>query len=468
MSRSLPLRTRASRAATLGLALWLAVGLGGCGPKQTWPGAPVIVISLDTLRADHLSVYGYERPTSPQLEGFAREAVVFDRFYHSGGGTLPSHLSLMTSLTPITHGIAPSESTDNVLHSNRETLAEVLQDAGYRTAAFTDGGWVRAKFGFAQGFDVYDDAAGHFPVILPKVDQWLTENHAEPFFLFVHSYDIHSKTKQLPYECPEPFVSRFTSGLDVEFDGCRGELCATRLLADLNRRLQAGEITPDQAFTPEELELVKALYDGCIRYADDRVASLFGRLRELQIYDRSLIVVLSDHGEEFLEHGMLIHDQGGYEELARIPLLIKFPDGTFGGLRASQIAAMVDVLPTILDAVGVESPPHAQGKSLLPAIVDGESVQDAMHMYNVIATDRWKLLEGSRELFDLENDPEETENVWDQNPEVVKQLLDQLDTWKRRDIKNRRDFERSVAATEGDVELTQEEIEELRALGYLN
>lgn len=450
--------------------LSLALTLAGCRPETTWPDAPVIVISLDTLRADHLSVYGYERPTSPQLEAFAREGVVFDRFYHSGGGTLPSHLSLMTSLTPITHGIAPSESTDNVLHENRETLAEVLQAAGYRTAAFTDGGWVRAKFGFDQGFDLYDDSAGHLVTILPKVDQWLTENHDEPFFLFVHTYDIHSQTKKLPYECPEPFVSRFTADLeaDVEFDGCRGELCATRLLADLNRRLKAGEITPEQAFTPEELKLVKALYDGCIRYADDRVGALFNRLRELQIYERSLIVVLSDHGEEFLEHGMLIHDQGGYDELARIPLLVKFPDGTYGGLRVPQIAAMVDVLPTILDAVGVEGPRHAQGKSLLPVVAEGEPMHDAMHMYNVIATDRWKLLDGTKELYDLENDPDETVNVWDEHPEVVKQLRDQLDTWIRRDIKNRKDFERSVAATEGDVELTQGEIEELRALGYLN
>lgn len=466
------------------------LSLTGCTASEdtgtAWPGAPVILISLDTVRADHLSVYGYERPTSPGLEAFAEEAVVFDRFYQSGGGTLPSHTSMLTGLTPISHDVKASHEADNVLHPERDTLAEQLRDAGYGTAAFTDRGWLRSKFGIDQGFQVFDDEGGRLVKILPKVESWLDQHHREPFFLFVHTYDAHSQSHRLPYECPAPWPDSFTEGMSVDFDGCQGDLCASRYLLDLDRQLAEGSLAPEEAFTPQELEYVKALYDGCIGYVDHRTTEFFDHLKELGVYDDSLIVVTSDHGEEFLEHGRLVHQQGGYEELVRIPLLIKFPHGRFGGRRVTDLASMVDVMPTILHAVSVEQPVHVQGHSLLARLVATDAPdtaspatgtatttvksrrREAVHIYNVIRTDRWKLFKPRKELFDLEADPGETVNVWDEHPEVVQDLLAQLDARLRRDRKDRDDFARAVAAQDGDVELSAEEIEELRALGYLN
>lgn len=464
-------------AAALGLLASLLVLFAGCTVEDadpSWPDAPVILISLDTVRADHLSVYGYDRPTTPGLESFAEEAVVFERFYHSGGGTLPSHTSMLTGLTPVAHAVRPSHEAGNVLHSAWDTLAEQLRDAGYWTAAFTDRGWLRSKFGIDQGFQVFDDEGGRLVKILPKVERWLHQYHGEPFFLFLHTYDAHSQGKRLPYDCPAPWPETFTGGMSVDFDGCRGDLCASRYLLDLDRRLADGSLAPEDAFTPEELAYVVALYDGCIRYLDHQMTEFFAHLEELGVYDDSLIVVTSDHGEEFLDHGRLVHQQGGYDELTRIPLLIKFPGGRFGGRRVTQLAAMVDVMPTILDAVARETPRTVQGKSLMqilkPLQGDEEpvAVRDAVHIYNVIRTDRWKLFNRTQELYDLEADPEETVNLWDDHPDVVAELAARLDERLRRDRKVRDDFTRAVKALEGDVELTSEEIEELRALGYLD
>lgn len=452
------------------MAIMMARGeeLTTLGKKEPADLPPVILISLDTLRADHLSAYGYERETSPHLEEFAKEAVVFERFYSTGGGTLPAHMSLMTSLTPVTHGIVASREADNVLHLARETLAETLRAAGYWTGAFTDRGWLRSKFGIHQGFDVFDEEGGRFATVLPKAKRWVARHHEAPFFLFAHTYDIHSQSDKLPYECPKPFVDHFTAGMNVDFDGCRGELCASRMLLDVDMRLKKGALAPEDAFSPEELEFMLALYDGCIRYADDQVAKFFSYLRELGVYDKSLVIVLSDHGEEFLDHGRLVHARGGYNEVARIPLLIKLPGGRFGGLRISKLANLVDVLPTILDVLGLERLPQAQGKSLMPLIAEGEEARQSLHMFNVLATERWKLFKVTRELYDLEADPEEQVNLWEERPGVVRELLAGLDATLRTEHQARRDFERSLTVRKGDVELSEEEIEELRALGYLN
>lgn len=444
----------------------------------------MILISLDTVRADHLSVYGYERPTSPGLEAFAAEAVVFERFYHSGGGTLPSHTSMLTGLTPVSHDVRASHEADNVLHPARVTLAEQLRAAGYWTAAFTDRGWLRSKFGIDQGFQVFDEEGGRLVKILPKVERWLDQYHREPFFLFVHTYDAHSQSERLPYDCPAPWPQTFTEAMSVDFDGCRGELCASRYLLELDRRLAEGSLTPDEAFTAQELEYVVALYDGCIGYVDHELREFFEHLKELGVYDDSLIVVTSDHGEEFLDHGRLVHQQGGYDELTRIPLLIKFPGGRFGGRRVTELAAMVDVMPTLLEAAALKLPGQVQGKSLLARIgeiapasdatsgtasdaVASVAARDSVHIFNVLRTDRWKLFKRTQELYDLEADPGETVNLWEEHPDVVQDLVARLEARLRRDRKDREDFARAVAVREADVELSAEEIEELQALGYL-
>jgi len=231
-----PLRSRPqTRPAAAALAALLAAAAGialACSaPPPEPPGDPnVVLVSIDTLRADHMSLYGYARPTTPNLEALAREAVVFDAFFNAGGGTPPSHASLFTSLYPQVHGV----DRDTPLAGHETTLAELLHARGYKTAGFTDTVWLTSKFGFAQGFQTYDDRGGGLARILPRANRWLEQwrEHGQgaPFFLFVHLFDVHSAADRLPYDSPDGFNERFTEGYAGSFDGCIDGRCASRLL----------------------------------------------------------------------------------------------------------------------------------------------------------------------------------------------------------------------------------------------
>jgi arylsulfatase len=424
--------------------------------------ANLIVISIDTLRADRLSVYGYDRPTSPHLERFAEQAVVFDRFYHNGGATLPSHMTLMTSLRPGTHQVDPAGR--GRLAAEHETFAERLSEAGYRTGAFVDGGWMRGAFGFSRGFDFYDDAGGRLGGLLPRATSWLYQHRDERFFLFLHTYDVHAEMHGLPYECPDGYHERYTEGLDVDFDGCEGDVCAARYLAILNKGIEAGDFTLADRLSEDELAYISALYDGCINYVDDVLATLFAWLRKVRLWDDTLIVVLSDHGEEFAERGRLLHHEiRGFEEIARIPLMLKLPGSQLGGRRVPHLAAMVDVMPTLLDALGLEPSPKAQGVSLLPAVTDDRPVRDAVSLGNALRTDRWKWIGPAGELYDVENDSQERVDLASADRATAENLASRLRILGEEDRRARS----SDAAPPSPVELDAAKREELKALGYL-
>ena len=435
------------------------------GPYRAPDDSNLILISIDTLSADHMSLYGYSRLTTPFLDRRAKEAITFDRFYHSGGGTLPSHLSMMTSLHPLTHNIHPKNI--RTLEDERITLAEQLKEAGFSTAAFTDGGWVAGKFGFNQGFDIYDDEGKRLAETLPKARKWLREHHKERFFLFLHTYDTHSSWKKLPYECPDTeLLDLYAAEYGVDFDGCRDERCASKLLAWLNRQVRDGQLTVEEYFSDDELAFVNALYDGCINYVDNKLQEFFAELKELGLYDKSMIVITSDHGEEFAEHGQMLHDQGGYEELSRIPLIIKLPHSALSGRRISQLGTMVDLMPTILEILGLPVNQQAQGFSLVPAITNDLPVREDIHMYSVLWTGRWKYFSRQKELYDNGSDPLEQHNLYEQHPELVQQLDQRVRSLIKIDRECRDSF--LAAVEQGDLqELDEEEIENLKALGYL-
>ena len=450
-------------------ALALLVGAvlttGGCGSSPELAGSNLVLISVDTLRADHLSLYGYERPTSPFLEELAEEAVVFDSFFSNGGFTLPSHATMMTSLKPTVHGV--QKDGTNRLAEERTTLAELLRGRGYSTAAFVDSYYMRRKHGFAQGFDLYDDRGGGFEKILPRTREWLRRNHREPFFLFLHTYDVHSQSERLPYDCPEPYRDRYTDGFEVEFDGCRGGRCASSLFAHVVEESVARQVRLTEFLAPEEIEYSVALYDGCINYVDAKIRKIVGRLESLGVLDRTLLVVTSDHGEEFLDHGRLLHTQRGFEEMAHIPLILRLPGGRHGGLRVRHLAAMVDLMPTVLDVLGVPPAPVAQGRSLMPAIVDGRPVRRETTIWQALRDQEWKLLPERKVLFHLPTDPRERRNRWEQDPEIVRRLT----TRQQRLMERDRELAESLRAGRepvGPVELTEEEARELRALGYVD
>jgi arylsulfatase A-like enzyme/SAM-dependent methyltransferase len=453
------------------VALGAALALAGCAaveppprPHGGYRGANVVLISIDTLRADRLSVYGYGRPTSPNLERFAAEGVLFERFYYNGGGTLPSHMSMMTSLYPGTHKLHPNLTKS--LEPERVTLAEVFQVAGYATGGFADVGYLQAKWGFDQGFDVYDDAGHKFAGILPKARRWLDAHHDRPFFLFLHTYDVHSNSIRLPYECPGEYPFRYTGGPHPSFDGCRGGRCASDFLAHANVALRTGRTTPPEILAPDELAFVSSLYDGCINYVDDRIAEVLGWLDELGLAEETLVVVTSDHGEEFLEHGYLLHDQGGYEELAHIPLLLRLPDRAHGGTRVEHLAEMVDLMPTVLDLVGLPLPGDAQGASLVPTFRDDRPVTEAVHMYSILRTDRYKYFKDEKQLFDLIFDPTERRDLFRTARWRSARLDRQVRALIKADFRAADEFAARATAGRPAV-LTPAEQARLKSLGYL-
>lgn len=425
----------------------------------------LLLISIDTLRADRLSLYGYSRPTSPRLDQVAAESIVFDRFYYNGGGTLPSHMSLFTALHPATHGIGPESA--KTLEPERLTLTEALRARGYATAAFTDGGWIAGKFGFAQGFDEYHETGGGFAASVPKAEAWLAGRAPDrPFFLFLHSYDVHSSWKSLPYDCPGEAELDFAGHPPEGFNGCKRGLCASTLLADSNARVQAGAARLDDLFSPAELRYISDLYDGCVRWTDARLGDFFDGLRGEGLWENTLVVILSDHGEEFGEHGALLHDQGGYEELARIPLLIKPVGPRRAERRVDGLAAMVDVMPTVLDLLGSSAPPEVQGSSLVPAIAERRTRRPNVHMYSVLRDGRFKYFSDERRIFDLAADPGEHANLFAGRPDLAAGLERTVRDLIAVDHAAALDFSRRNPLAP-PATLSEEEAARLRSLGYV-
>ena len=448
-------------------------GTQGAGPERVStvsapPGYNLVVISIDTLRADRLSLYGYDRPTSPTLEALADESLVLERFYATGGGTLASHMSMLTSLPPEVHGVLLKGQS---LPPERTMLAEVLAAGGYRGAAFTGGGYTSAHFGFDQGFETYDDTGWGFDTALPKALDWIDASDDRPFFLFLHTYDVHSTAAGQPYDCPGGFADLYTAGYGGEFDGCLDGRCASKLLVWLNDELRTNEGFDLTAhLSPAEIEFLSSRYDGCINYADSKLGELVRHLRSRGLWDETLLVVTTDHGEEFMDHGLLLHMQGGYEEMAHLPLLLKLPGSELGGTRFEGLASMIDLSPSILSVLGFEPPPEMLGRDLLPIVRGLAPARDQVDILGTIRSARWKLIphEDGNLLFDLANDPGETRNVAEQHPDRAARL-------RARSRWNRQRYEEFKSLLEAkdqvgreEVELSADQIERLRALGYLD
>jgi arylsulfatase A-like enzyme len=314
----------------------------------------VIFISLDTLRADHLHVYGYERNTSPHMDYLASEGVLFKNHIAAAPATLISHASMFTSLNPSVH--KAEALTRTVLDGRFTTLAEFLKKEAFITAAFTGGGQMNKAFRLDQGFDIYDDEndGNGLPYAIDKVLDWLRRHKDQRFFLFFHTYQVHA-----PYSPPPPydelFYPEYSGHLENEIDG--------EILNQINRKLLLIE--------QDDLRHIIALYDGEIAFTDAQLGRLFEELKTLGLWDKTLIVLTSDHGEEFNEHGMVGHHSHTlYEELLKVPLIIRFPHSAFRGVVVHQQSRGIDIFPTIVDILGFQKPKPIQGISLLPMIED--------------------------------------------------------------------------------------------------
>ncbi|MDP6762890.1 MAG: sulfatase [Planctomycetota bacterium] len=420
---------------------------------------PVIVIDVDTLRADRLGHYGYERETSPRFDAFAAEATAFAWAFAQAPFTVPSQTSIFTGLYPTRHGRIDDKAA---LPDAVVPLAEVLSEAGYDTAAFVDGGYMGSGYGLERGFDVYDDRAGGLAAIGPRVEEWLGTRLADddPFFLLVHTYDVHT-----PYDSsPEPYRSMFVDPQAMPSPEFRA-LLGPELL-----RIWEGRHDEDPPrLSAEQLAYVEGLYDGGIRYVDTWLGEFLDGLKERGLYDDALIVFLSDHGEEFFDHGGVMHDKL-FTPVSRIPLVLKLPGQREGG-SVEAVVESIDVLPTILEVLELDALEDIDGASLL-SLIDGSapaSEQVAISespFYGrqiAVATDTHHMLTSRKtrrvELFSYRTDPREQADLSVELPELAARLARFALEWH--DVVEKLGHEQQQATG-----VKQETLDQLEALGY--
>ena len=375
------------------------------------PTTPVILVSLDTCRSDRLAPYGGVPEASPMLQRLAAEAVTFTDCLTQSTNTGPSHRSLFTGQFVHRHAHRLREYTRSPY-----MLAGLLQSAGYATAGFVGGGFLDPELGFDLGFEVYlsrndKPQAGPrrgFAGVLPQAEAWYAQRDpARPFFLFLHSYDIHC-----PYWPAQPWRGRFRGDYDGPLD--LRNLCGHEAFEDLFR--------DGKDLTEEDRAYLLRMYDGGIAMADELLGRFLEQLRADGTLDRALLIILSDHGESLGEHRTVGHNHM-WEEQLRVPLMIRFPGGAHGGTHCDAPVMLLDVLPTIQDFLRLPLPPGVQGTSLLPLLAapqGGERLRISEHLERTSYRfdGRWKVMvtqgaDGAirRALFDLHADPGEERDL---------------------------------------------------------
>ncbi len=329
----------------------VATGLCGCRHSPLPELGGVLLVSIDTLRADHLPCYGYRRDTAPFLCSLGAGGVLVEHAVSQYPGTLPSHMSLFTGLYPTEHGVLPP---DRQLAAELATLPEIFRRAGFRTAGFTEAGNVKGYFGFDRGFEIFsddNDGKRHRVADTFARGRAFLERLSERdrFFLFLHTYEVHT-----PYEPPASHQSLFWEG--------EPPLEQRPTARRLERFNQTGRRP-----TREQLEYLVAMYDASIRHVDEELERVVRTLETIGRRDDTLIVVLSDHGEEFWEHGMLMHYQL-YPETLQIPLILHHPE-LASGLRLKGPIELVDVAPTLLELAGLADADGMSGDSFAGRLV---------------------------------------------------------------------------------------------------
>jgi arylsulfatase A-like enzyme len=440
------------------LVIALAASAGACGgsrPREATapPPAPagIVLVSLDTLRADHVGCYGYALPTTPAIDALGREGLVFEEAIAHAPSTLASHSSILASLVPQHHGASFARLRG--LPPEALTLAEVLKSQGYRTASFNEGGQLSAEFGVSQGFDEYRSyRKTRFAQLLADAGAWLERAPAQgapraPFFLFLHTYGPHAGY------FPEP---RLLSLFETGYAGPLPDRIGQKLLNRVNRH--------ELPLSAADVRHIVAAYDAEIRGADELLGGFLTKLRTLGLYDGSVIAVTSDHGEELGERGRYgAHAHTLYDELLRVPLVIKLAGGRDAGRRVAGPVRGIDVAPTLLAAAGIPVPGEFEGRELLSPLEHPEDRPPALSWLDglpplertSIRTDAWKL-DGPR-LYDLAGDPRETRDAAAQRAEVVASLSRLRDSL----------LASRPALRSQEVRPSQELSEQLRSLGYI-
>ncbi|HJT18378.1 MAG TPA: sulfatase-like hydrolase/transferase, partial [Thermoanaerobaculia bacterium] len=412
---------------TLAFILITAAGCRGrfiSSPSNT---TPVVLISIDTLRSDHLPAYGYKGVATPNIDALRADSILYQRAYSHVPLTLPSHTSILTGMLPADNGVH-----DNIGFTVSKTtpmIQELLKKNGYVTGAAVSAFVLRKETGISRGFDFYDDQVEPLgddrmigrvqrdgAVTTHALEKWLDTNAGKPFFAFLHLYEPHT-----PYTPPEPYWSRYANH-----------------------------------------------YDGEIAYADSIVGDFIADLKQKGVYDKALIILLSDHGEGLGDHGEDEHAIFVYRETLQVPLIVKLPHQAKAGATVSAPVQLVDVFPTILDRTATASPStgHRVGKSLL-AFLDNPGAPRQIYSESYYAryhfgwSDLHSLIEGNDhfikapkpELYDLASDPGEKNNELNQNRRAYVRLRDAIEPF--------------IRETAAPTAVDPEEAAKLAALGYV-
>jgi len=451
------------RLSLAGLVLVTALlsACGGSAPRN------VLLVVVDTLRWDRLGSYGHRRDTSPHMDALAAEGVRFERAYATAPWTMPSVASIITGLYPSGHGVVTAMTG---MPMSTDTLAEVLRARGFQTGGVVSNTLLRSRRGrgFTQGYEIYhgSEARGHDHVSTAGVTRQalaILEEFARsdaPFLLFVHYFDPHFNYRR---------------HREVDFAPTRvGQLDGRQDIHQLRRVLRD--------LSQQEVDFLLDLYDEEVFFTDAGIGRLLGALRRLDRYDDTIIVVTSDHGEEFREHGWLGHTRTLYQELVRVPLIVSAPGHRDEARVVSEPVSLVSITPTILDLLEIDAPELSFHEPSLVSRMRGDGNGDSNWVLTEvgflppgaprsvkrafkkgIVGNRFKLIRDEEthaiELYDLESDPGETRNLADEQPELRERLLGVLEDRLRR--------ARAGAQAPDLRHLTDEEIETLRGLGYV-
>lgn len=401
----------------------------------------IILIVSGTLRADHLSCYGYGKNTSPNIDKLACDGILFKNTHAQSNWTLPSHASILTGRYPSAHRVMEREDR---LSLKELTLPEILKLYGYKTAAFTGGLDLRKEHNLNQGFDSYYDekALATSDELIPQAEQWLEKNRNQKFFLYLHTYDTH-----LPYQPKKPYDTMFSGNY-------KGPLKQEYLTYPILKTIQDKTLTINSGkipLTETDIDYIKNQYDGEIASLDKNLGQLFNALEKLKIDDKTIIIFTADHGEELFDHNSF--DRFGtenlYDEVIHIPLIIKLPlslkSQTINSKPQSDTpAGSIDIMPTILKLLNIPINKEAQGKSLLPFPTQESNdfvFAEASKTKQMIRNKEWKLirkiqkdnkgvlLDEQYELYNLKNDPYEQDEISRKNPKQVLLMAQALLNW---------------------------------------
>ncbi|HCC46662.1 MAG TPA: hypothetical protein DEQ38_00865 [Elusimicrobia bacterium] len=432
----------------MGSLLLAAALLAGSPAAAADRGLNVVLVSVNSLRADHLAAYGYQRATTPAIDRLAGEGTVFERAFTQSSWTLPALASLFTSRYPVSHGVYERGQR---VPARLLTLAEALKAGGWRTGAFTGGLDMAGLHGLSRGFDVYDDETGAAPMgsfrdLAPRALRWLADGAGAKSFLFVDAYDVHP-----PFDKPWP------GGKQPEYDG---PLKGLRLDYALLKSYPWG------GARPADLDYVRAAYDAGVSWADGAIGELLKGLDGLGLSSSTVVILTSEHGEELGERGSF--DRYGraslHDEVVRVPLIIRHPAWP-PGRRADAQARLIDIMPTVLDLLGLPPYSGAQGASLVKPLPAGSPGPDVYAESGadkcILRTPDWKLVRtGARyQLFDLAADPGEISDAAPAQPGRAYGLAQRLVKWRREAA---RGGEQAVPR----VELTPEMRRKLAEAGY--